>query len=194
MIRSIHYIWLRGPLPDYARANIAAAMDLCPGFEYHVWDDRRADLLPPEMRTVYESMAHAQAKTDLLRFYLIRRFGGWHLDCDARPVRDLAETPDHHRWGRYAGAISDCAFYAQPDWPHWDELLAVVNAAADAGPRGRATIYHAVKDWLRANWGKHSAALSCDFLLRPGEGLEGWRSTGEIPRGKMVAHPLKEVV
>jgi len=91
----IHFVWtgLPGqpapPMPGWAQANIEAFRGL--NLEYDVQVHGEEALLP-KYRELYGAASSFAHTSDLLRYSLLQRYGGWYFDVDVfplRPVRDI---------------------------------------------------------------------------------------------------------
>jgi hypothetical protein len=87
--RIIHQIWL-GPksIPwDWARTW----QDAHPGWEYRLWTEDRIDF-PLACLRQYLASPRWAGKADILRYEILKRFGGIYLDIDSVNLRPLDES------------------------------------------------------------------------------------------------------
>lgn len=77
----IHYIWLGSPLPDKYKQLIDLTRTICSEYQVNLWTD---DNIPTDLVTgeLYKSIQNPSAKTDVLRFELIYKYGGIYMDTD----------------------------------------------------------------------------------------------------------------
>lgn len=90
----LHIIWVgNNAAPDYFKKNISTWKKLMPNWEIKVWTN--SDLNPSVIDANYlhlinKSNIGAQ-KADLLRYYVVNKFGGYYIDSDITPYRSLEE-------------------------------------------------------------------------------------------------------
>lgn len=86
--RTIHQIWLGDcPLPTEFRLFADGWRRLHPEWGYRLWRD--GDLPELVNREVFDAVASAAGKADVLRYELIWRFGGVYVDMDFECLRPL---------------------------------------------------------------------------------------------------------
>jgi mannosyltransferase OCH1-like enzyme len=92
--RVFHHIWLGdNPLPDnYARwAN--RWLELNPGWTIQRWTSKRLpDLVN---RAEFDAGEKLAAKSDVLRYELVARYGGVYIDADMEPLRPIEPLLDN---------------------------------------------------------------------------------------------------
>lgn len=91
----IHYIWLGGkPLPEIVEKCIESWKRFCPDYEIKRWDESNLNLdVCKYARQAYDAKKYAFA-SDVLRFQLLKEYGGIYLDVDVellKPLDDLLE-------------------------------------------------------------------------------------------------------
>lgn len=91
----IHQIWIGGPLPE-------AFKDLCDswkvyynnrGWLYKLWTDEDVDALNLYNRGFYDATKKPGIRSDLMKWEIIYKFGGFYLDVDfesLQPLDDLS--------------------------------------------------------------------------------------------------------
>jgi hypothetical protein len=147
--RLIHFIWVGGPMPAWAERNIDAFRRMHPNHEVRVHGE---EVLRPDYADRYASLPSWSDKSDLLRYSLLERFGGWYVDADMYPLRPLDEVErawcldgsrlflaeqtrrDRPHW--LNGAVLAC----EADWPGWETLRREALATSwtrfgDLGPQ-----------------------------------------------------------
>jgi mannosyltransferase OCH1-like enzyme len=93
----IHQIWVGDKqMPQECVAWVKGWKELHPGWEHTLWTDREVNSLLPDLVAIgdYISAAHPAMRADILRYELLRLFGGIYLDVDVEPqlpLDDLAE-------------------------------------------------------------------------------------------------------
>jgi mannosyltransferase OCH1-like enzyme len=55
-------------------------------FTYYFWDDNNLPELPELLKKVYDSYTEPAIKADLLRMYVVHKFGGIYLDADLKLI------------------------------------------------------------------------------------------------------------
>ena len=88
--KKIHYVWFGGEVPHHVMENVAKWHELMPEWEIFFWneknlpnfeDDEYTQLIIKEKRYGFAS--------DLLRYQLVNKFGGFYLDTDMVLLRSL---------------------------------------------------------------------------------------------------------
>jgi len=140
--RKIHFVWIGGPMPEWAEWNIREFRRLNPD---HVLCIHHEDALADEYRELYDQVDDLASKADLLRYSVLERYGGWYFDVDTvplRPVSDIvnayqldgskmfvgAQYPPHNKLWIANGAIGVSA-----DWPGWPVLKRMLMATKTGG-------------------------------------------------------------
>jgi hypothetical protein len=85
----IHFIWLGSPLPKWAERNIEEFRKLNPEHEIRLHTE---DSAPARYASVWRDDLHPSTKSDLIRYDLLREYGGWYFDVDYWPARPLADA------------------------------------------------------------------------------------------------------
>ena len=144
--KKIHFIWVGGELPDWAITNIDEFRRLNPNYEIRIHGE---EVLLDRYRDVYGQLDEVCAKSDLLRYSVLRSEGGWYFDADFYPFRPLADmerafaldgrqmfiTEQHGQLGAhltYANGILGAA----PDHPVFDLIDEYIDQTE---PFGRCT-------------------------------------------------------
>ncbi len=87
--RIIHQIWLGGPLPERYRVWSEKWQQLHPNWEYKLWDEKSLLNWDFPNRGAFEKTQNLGAKSDIARYAIIHRYGGFYADTDFEPVRAL---------------------------------------------------------------------------------------------------------
>jgi mannosyltransferase OCH1-like enzyme len=90
----LHMIWIGlDPIPDYFIKNLEIWKQLMPDWEFKVWtntDLTTRNIDESYLNLINQSNIGAQ-KADLLRYYIVNKFGGYYVDADIVPERSLDE-------------------------------------------------------------------------------------------------------
>lgn len=95
--RTIHQVWVGGPMPDQLAAMRQTLIEAHPGWEVQLWgDDDLGWLLNRDLFDQAEEIApgsEGQFRSDLARYEILAVHGGVYVDCDieAVPGRSLDE-------------------------------------------------------------------------------------------------------
>ena len=86
MEKIIHQIWV-GPykIPKRELMCIDSVKQNQKDFEYRFWTNDNIPILPPKLKTIYDFFENRKDYThqaDLLRVYLINKYGGVYMDVD----------------------------------------------------------------------------------------------------------------
>jgi len=84
----IHFIWLDSPLPAWAKRNIDEFRRLNPGHEIRL---HGADAICDEFRRHCTPNEHPSTRSDLIRYGILERDGGWYFDVDYWPLRPIED-------------------------------------------------------------------------------------------------------
>jgi mannosyltransferase OCH1-like enzyme len=103
----IHRIWLgTNPLPDEVKGYLDGQQKICKGYAWQVWTDKtiseiRDFMLPSSWTMLQDDCLTPVIKSDILRYELLRLFGGIYLDTDVeviRPFDELLNIPFFCGW------------------------------------------------------------------------------------------------
>ena len=129
----LHMIWIgEKQAPDYYYIHFDKWKQLMPDWEFKLWSNQE---LQPELidytylDLINKSTIGAQ-KADLLRYYVVNKFGGYYVDADIIPERSLSELDSKNKnlilchdleitWGY----IINSFFAATPDHPLLELIL-----------------------------------------------------------------------
>lgn len=143
MNRIAHYIWMEDYqpyLPFWAKSNILQFQRLNPDWDVWVWKDadlkiiendlylkwkelmeKWTDHLPPHQKK-WERVVN---KSDLLRIFILNRFGGLYMDVDVALVLPMSVILSHYPnllarpWGVYGLMFLSI----DPTWMYWSHFL-----------------------------------------------------------------------
>lgn len=89
----IHQIWLGSPLPKKFEVMTQTWKDFHPDWQYILWTEDMVSNL--ENQKLYESAKNYGMKSDILRYEILKRFGGVYVDIDyecLKPLDPIHET------------------------------------------------------------------------------------------------------
>lgn len=90
----LHMIWVGADSPqDYFGKNLAIWKELMPDWEFKVWTntDLTIDNIDESYLNLINKTNIGAQKADLLRYYVVNKFGGYYVDADTIPERSLEE-------------------------------------------------------------------------------------------------------
>lgn len=93
----IHQIWLGSSLPQKYKKLQKSWIKFNPEWEYKLWKDIDATAIlkdEPELKKIYDSINNFGAKSDILRYLILYKFGGVYADTDfecLKPFDDLTK-------------------------------------------------------------------------------------------------------
>jgi mannosyltransferase OCH1-like enzyme len=88
----LHMIWVGDrPMPDYAVANYERWKELMPEWTVRLWknEDISTEHFPPETVEQIHACVKGAQKADIMRYFIIERYGGFYVDTDVFPHRSL---------------------------------------------------------------------------------------------------------
>ncbi|NMC72987.1 MAG: hypothetical protein GYA56_01265 [Geobacteraceae bacterium] len=103
--RTIHQIWLGGPLPGQYVTWRKRLMELHPGWDVRLWT--RETLPDYDSVMDYHDLRgyHPSIASDIFRVMVVARHGGFYLDCDTEPIACMEPLRCHTflcRWDGWA--------------------------------------------------------------------------------------------
>jgi hypothetical protein len=97
----IHQIWL-GPRPiskEY-QANSQKWQELHPGWSYKIWREDDINKWNFPSKDLFYKASSYQEKSDILRYEILKKYGGLYVDMDYRPIKSFDEV--HQKYTFYA--------------------------------------------------------------------------------------------
>jgi hypothetical protein len=89
MIKSaINLHWFYDPLPDWALLNVDEYRRVMPDYQVTLIREIPCDF-PEKYKPAMDAAPTGRLKSDLLRYWLMYRDGGFYVDIDTRPVRSF---------------------------------------------------------------------------------------------------------
>ena len=89
--RILHLVWVGEPreLKPYVVENIARWKELMPHWTIKLWTDDDLSVFPAEVRCKLDETTHCAQKSDILRMFILKKYGGVYVDADIRPTACL---------------------------------------------------------------------------------------------------------
>jgi len=90
--RVLHLVWVgKAEQPDYLQKHIQKWKELMPKWTIHLWTNE--DLTPNEIESevlvkIHEADKGTQ-KADILKYYIVWKYGGIYVDADTEPTSNL---------------------------------------------------------------------------------------------------------
>ena len=89
--KKLHMIWVGPEAPDYVEKNIQKWKELMPDWKIRLWTssdlhEKNSDIFP--LSFIHSSHIPAQ-QADIMRYFIIKHFGGVYVDADITPHRSL---------------------------------------------------------------------------------------------------------
>lgn len=84
---NIHQIWVgETRIPSHIKHYMDEVKERHPHFNYYLWTDNNLPELPENLKKIYDSYKEPAIKADLLRMYVVHKFGGIYLDADFKTI------------------------------------------------------------------------------------------------------------
>jgi mannosyltransferase OCH1-like enzyme len=128
--KKLHMIWVgENKEPDYVSNNYNKWKLLMPDWEIKLWtnNDITSDYFPIDL---IEKCIKGVQKADIMRYFIINKFGGVYMDCDVTPYKSLEPIITNYKtpliichdlevtWGYIAIGF----FASVPNHPAFNEL------------------------------------------------------------------------
>jgi mannosyltransferase OCH1-like enzyme len=89
----LHMIWVGNDYvqPIYVHQNFMYWQKLMPGWTFKLWNDNdiNSDNFPDDIVTIINSATKGAQKADIMRYFIMYKFGGVYMDSDITPHRSL---------------------------------------------------------------------------------------------------------
>jgi len=85
----IHHIWLGGEVPNVLQKYIDSAKKIHPKWQYKLWTDKDVSQMKLYNREIFDQTTNCGAKSDILRYEILYRYGGVYLDTDMECLKPL---------------------------------------------------------------------------------------------------------
>jgi len=94
--RILHVIWVGGDnsIPTFLEAHMLRWRELMPDWQVNLWgeDEITDDHFPEEALQRIRACNKGAQKADIMRYYILERYGGVYVDADVIPHRNLDEV------------------------------------------------------------------------------------------------------
>ena len=90
--RIIHLIWVGdNEKPNYFDNNVNKWKELMPSWEVRIWtnNDITTEHFPEEIINLLNDVKKGAQKADIMRYFIMEKYGGFYLDADITPHRSL---------------------------------------------------------------------------------------------------------
>lgn len=136
----IHQIWL-GPLeiPEKYKEYTASWKNLHSDWEYKLWREKDIENWNFASKDLYNKASSYQEKSDILRYEILKKFGGLYIDLDYRALKSFDKL--HHLYSFY-GSI-------EPPLSH-DNNITISNAIIASAPNN--PIFEITLHKIRNHW------------------------------------------
>ena len=78
----IHQIWIGGSMPKKYEKYTDSIKEKNPEYEYRLWTENDINTFKMKNRKLFNECNNVGAKSDILRYEILERFGGIYLDTD----------------------------------------------------------------------------------------------------------------
>ena len=99
----IHQIWLGSSFPKAYVNWQKSWLRFNPDWEYRLWTDKEANAFEFDSKDIYNSTVNLGAKSDILRYFILKKFGGLYIDTDFECLCSFDDL--HSRFDFYTGLI-----------------------------------------------------------------------------------------
>jgi hypothetical protein len=95
----LHMVWVgENKAPQYFWDNLNKWKSLMPNWKFMVWtnDKLTTDYFEEDHLVMLKNIIKPSYVSDFIRFYVLQKWGGFYLDADVTPLRNLEELPIEH--------------------------------------------------------------------------------------------------
>jgi hypothetical protein len=129
----LHMVWVgKKDPPQYFWDNLNKWKKLMPTWEYMIWtnDKLTEEFFDKDYLELIKKVTNPSQVSDFIRFYVMNKWGGYYLDADVTPLRNLDELPISHPivlcndLPNTSPNYMMCAFMAGiPNHPLWERCV-----------------------------------------------------------------------
>ncbi len=117
----LHQIWIGpDPIPPACKVWMLGWKEMHPGWEYRLWTDENLPEMSANSLQVYHETPEYAGKADVLRYEIVKQFGGLYVDVDFecyKPVDSLIKNAAFLGVWPVKGRICNGIFAASPHHP-----------------------------------------------------------------------------
>lgn len=135
--RTIHAVWMGGPMPPEYRQHLDQWKALNPGWRVRLWGNQEIDAATWRNQNLIDRAPELcperfipRFRSNLIRYEILERHGGVYVDCDLKPLQplpDLTGIEVMAGWERQGEWIGNSIIGAIPGHPL---ITALVDGAA----------------------------------------------------------------
>jgi mannosyltransferase OCH1-like enzyme len=92
--KKIHQIWLGSEVPEAYKVYMDTWTKFHPDWEYKLWTDADVPAVNIKSSLVYSKAINPAMKSDILRYEILRQYGGLYVDTDFECVRPFDDLMD----------------------------------------------------------------------------------------------------
>ena len=92
----LHMVWVgKAEPPKYFIDNLNKWKELMPDWTYMIWtnDKMTEEYFDKDYLELMRRVINPSQLSDFIRFYVMNKWGGYYLDADVTPIRNLEELP-----------------------------------------------------------------------------------------------------
>lgn len=92
----LHMVWVgKAEPPQYFINNVNKWKELMPDWTYMIWtnDKMTTEYFDQDYLDLMKKVINPSQVSDFIRFYVMNKWGGYYLDADVTPIRNLEELP-----------------------------------------------------------------------------------------------------
>jgi FkbM family methyltransferase len=130
--KTIHQIWLGGPMPQRFAEYAQRWKELHPQWTYRLWQEE--DLTWLDHSNEFASVPQYATKANIARYEIVARYGGVYLDADMEPIKSidsLIEGTSMVVCPERPGLLNNAFFAAAPNHPILLHVLSELRESID---------------------------------------------------------------
>jgi hypothetical protein len=135
-----HFIWLNETPPKWVLDNVKIFKAKHPDWKVIIWKDQPKNL-PQMLGRLLLELPFLASRADVLRYWILARYGGVYLDCDTVTLRNFNPLLEHDFFIARHGSPAKIVGSVIGTLPNTEHILRIVQAAREratyAEARGR---------------------------------------------------------
>ena len=88
--KRIHQIWIGKAPPESVQRMMGMWQQQYPEHEYHLWSERELEQEELTNMKLFRKAKNPATKSDIARYELLHRYGGYYFDVDVEPIKDIS--------------------------------------------------------------------------------------------------------